>query len=192
MSSPATEETSTPAVPAPRRSARRIVKWAVSLFLVFHFSAIIIAAASVSPSSDLEQAAWKLVQPYVEALYLNHGYRYFAPEPGESTLVAFAAHRPDGSVESGRIPDRSIHPRLLYHRHFMLTERMPSEPKELVDRWYASYAKHLGHRYGAKEVSLSKLTHLLPTPEMIRNGVRLDDPGSYEEQPIRVFQCDEP
>jgi hypothetical protein len=190
VSIPATEQTTT-TVQNPRPFGPKLVKWAVSLFLVGHFSAIIIAAASVSPSSDLAQSAWKLFQPYLEALYLNHGYRYFAPEPSQSTLLAFVAERADGSIVRGRIPDRAIQPRLLYHRHFMLTERMPTEPPELVERWYASYAQHLGHRYGAKQVSLTRVTHFLPTLEMVREGVRLDDPRSYEEQPIKVFQCDE-
>jgi len=150
MSITATQETTTTVQKSPRGFGRRLLKWAVSLVLVGHFSAVIIAAASVSPSSDLTQSAWKVFQPYVEAMYLNHGYRYFAPEPTESTLLAFVAERADGSIVRGRIPDREIRPRLLYHRHFMLTERMPTEPPELVERWYASYARHLGHRYGAK------------------------------------------
>src|SRR5262249_14062429 len=170
-------------------TGRRILKSVVSLILVLHFSAIIIAAASVSPSSDLARSAWKLVQPYLELLYLNHGYHYFAPEPSQSTLLAFEAERADGSIVHGRIPDRSIKPRLLHHRHFMLTERMPTEPPELVDAWYASYARHLGHKFQAKRVGLTRVTHFLPTAEMVRGGVRLDDPRSYEEQPIRVFPC---
>ena len=91
--------------------------------------AIIIAPAAVSPSSDLVQAGWDLFQPYLQILYLNHGYHFFAPEPGDSTLLAFQAERADGTVVSGRIPNRGIVPRLLYHRHFMLTEQMKDAPE---------------------------------------------------------------
>ena len=35
---------------------------------------------------------------------------------------------------SGRIPNREIVPRLLYHRHFMLTEQMKDAPAELQAR----------------------------------------------------------
>ena len=69
------------------------------------------------------------MHPYLQILYLNHGYQFFAPEPGESTLLAFEAERDDGTVVRGRIPDRTTWPRLLYHRHFMLTEHMSDAPR---------------------------------------------------------------
>jgi hypothetical protein len=77
--------------------------------------------------------------PYVEWLYLDHGYFFFAPNPGPSHLVA-ASTGPvqttsvggtsDGElagVDLGRyafvFPDRREQwPRLLYHRYFMLSE----------------------------------------------------------------------
>ena len=105
------------------------MRWAVNLWLVFHILAIIIAPASVDPSSDLVRSAWTLFQPYLQVLYLNHGYHYFAPEPSESTLLSFVAERDDGSVVNGRIPNFGIKPRLLYHRHFMLTEHMNIAPR---------------------------------------------------------------
>ena len=166
------------------------MRWAVNLWLVFHVSAIIIAPASVSPSSDLARDAWDVARPYLQLLYLNHGYHYFAPEPSESTLLAFVAERDDGTIVRGRIPNRGIVPRLLYHRHFMLTEHMILAPPELQQRWYDSYAQHIGHKYGATRVSLTRQSHYLPTMEMVRQGMRLDDPNSYEEQPLGVFRCD--
>jgi hypothetical protein len=164
------------------------LRWAVSSWLVFHLAAITIGAASVSPSSDLVQSTWRVVRPYLQVLYLNHGYHFFAPEPSESTLIAFVAERNDGTVVRGRIPDRSIEPRLLYHRYFMLTEQLSDEP-DLREQWCNSYAQHLGHKFGASRVSLTKQIHYLPTMEMVREGVRLDDPDSYEEQPLGVFRC---
>ena len=96
-----------PAAPPPGRG---LLRWAVNLWLVFHLAAIIIAPASVSPSSDLVHSGWEVVRPYLQFLYLNHGYHFFAPEPGESTLLAFVAHRQDGTVVRGRIPTRSTGP----------------------------------------------------------------------------------
>jgi hypothetical protein len=153
-------------------------------------AAIIIAPASVGPSSDLVRSTWSVFRPYLQALFLNHGYHYFAPEPSQSTLVAFVADRRDGSMVQGRIPDRSIKPRLLYHRHFMLCEHMITVPPELQKRWAESMARHLGHKYGARQVSLSRLTHFLPSMEMVQSGVQLDDPAGYTEQPLGVFPCD--
>jgi len=181
--------TSEPASP-PRRTGRRLLRWAVNLWLVFHLSAIITAPASVSPSSDLVRSAWTLVRPYLQLFYLNHGYHFFAPEPSYSTLLAYVAERDDGTIIRGRIPNREIVPRLLYHRHFMLTEHMILAPPELQRQWYDSYAQHIGRKYAATRVSLTRQRHYLPTMEMVRNGVRLDDPASYEEQPLGVFQCD--
>ena len=99
-------ETSQPAV-ASRRIRHRLLRWAVSLWLVFHLAAIIIAPASVSPSSELVRSAWNVFRPYLQFLYLNHGYHFFAPEPSESTLLAFVAERDDGTVVRGRIPNRN-------------------------------------------------------------------------------------
>ena len=77
--------------PIPRPSGRRLLRLALNLWLVFHISAIIIAPASVSPSSELVASGWRLFRPYLQFLYLNHGHHFFAPEPAESTLLAYVA-----------------------------------------------------------------------------------------------------
>ncbi len=62
----------------------------------------------------------RLFAPYVEVLYLDHGYFFFAPNPGPSHLIEYSI-APQESVR--RIPDRTRQwPRLLYHRYFMLSE----------------------------------------------------------------------
>jgi hypothetical protein len=181
--------------PAPARAAapatgwQRFIRRAVNCWLVFHVAAIIVAPAAVSPSSDLIQAAWDVCHPYLQVLDLNHGYHFFAPEPAESTLLAFEAQRADGTVVSGRIPNFGIVPRLLYHRHFMLTEHMKDAPAELQDEWVGSYAEHLCQKYGAVRVKLTGQIHNLPTMEMVREGRRLDDPSSYENEELGVFEC---
>jgi hypothetical protein len=174
----------------PRRPRPGRWRWIINVWLVLHLTAVVVAPASVSPSSDLAQSAWRVFQPYLEALYLNNGYHFFAPEPSPSTLLGFVAEREDGSSFRGRIPSREIRPRLLYHRHFMLSEHMNIAPDEIRQDWYRSYAEHIAHRYGATRVGLTRLTHRLATPEMVRNGVRLDDPASFDEQPLGVFACD--
>jgi hypothetical protein len=172
-------------------SRKRLVRWAINLWLVFHVSAIIIAPASVSPASPLVQTVWLLFQPYLQILYLNNGYHFFAPEPSESTLLAYKAERDDGTVIEDRIPNRQIIPRLLYHRHFMLTEQMNSGPPDLEQPWYRSYAEHIGHKYGAKKVTLTRQLHYLPTMEMVRSGISLHNPESYVNQPLGEFSCAE-
>ncbi len=175
----------------PARLARRVsLRWAVNFWLVCHLAAIVIAPAAVSPSSDLARSAWGLVHPYLQFLYLNHGNHFFAPEPGESTLLAFEAEREGGAVISGHIPNRGTWPRLLYHRQFMLTEHMSDAPAELRALWHGSLARHIGDEFGAKRVRLTQVTHLLPAMERVRGGGRLDDPESYEGQSLGVFRCD--
>ncbi|QEH31932.1 hypothetical protein OJF2_03990 [Aquisphaera giovannonii] len=177
--------------PSGGRTFRRSLRLAVSAWLVFHLAAIILAPAAVGPSSDVVHAAWGVCGPYLEALYLNHGYHFFAPEPEESTLVSYKAERPDGTTIRGRMPDPEVRPRLLYHRYFMLTEHMRDAPEELQDLWYRSYAEQIGRRHGARRVSLTRQTHLLPSAQRIREGGRLSDPESYEDHPLGDFRCDD-
>ncbi len=154
---------------------------------MLHLFAIIIAPASVAPASELARGACRLLQPYLGALYLDHGYHFFAPEPAESTLLAYTAERADGTVVHGRIPDRSTNPRLLYHRYFMLTEHMSDAPEEVAGLWYASYAEHIAREQGAERVRLIEQTHNLPTMERVREGGHLDDPESYDDEELGVF-----
>jgi hypothetical protein len=168
----------------------RYLRWVISAWLIFHLTAIVVAPLAVGPTSDLVQSAWDLFQPYIQILYLNHGYHFFAPEPEESTLLAYEAERPDGSVVRGRLPDRSIAPRLLYHRYFMLTEHMRDATEELQALWQDSYAQQIGRETGAKLVRLTGQSHLLPSMERVREGGRLNDPESYEDHPLGEFTCD--
>jgi hypothetical protein len=158
---------------------------------VWHFSAIVAAAASAGPTSGLILTAWKVFRPYLQALYLNHGYNFFAPEPNPTTLLDFEAERADGTVVHGRIPDRSIQPRLLYQRYLLLTEHIGIAPLALQEHWYRSYARHLCHRYGAAQIKLTRLTHYPPTMEMVRNGATLDGPVTYAEVNAGTFPCSE-
>jgi hypothetical protein len=174
---------------APAKPRRRFCRAALNVWIVFHVAAIIIAPAAVSPASDLVEAGWSVFQPYLQVLDLNHGYHFFAPEPEDSTLLAFEATRSDGTVVRGRIPNREIVPRLLYHRHFMLTEQMKDAPAALQQEWVGSYAEHLCRKYGADRVKLTGQIHHLPTTEMVRQGVRLDDPLSFEDEELGVFKC---
>ena len=127
--------------------------------VILHFSAVIAAATVVGPAPGYAQAVWQLFHPYLQALFLNHGFNFFAPEPSPSTLMDFEAVRADGSTVKGRIPERSIWPGLLYERHLLLTEHIGVVPEGDRDEWYRSYARHLCRKYGAKKVHLVLLTH---------------------------------
>jgi hypothetical protein len=174
-----------------RRVAASVGFVLVNVWLVYHLAGIFLAPWSVPPSSRLVQNAWRGVGTYVQLLFLNHGYHYFAPEPGNSTLVAYVLEMPDGRRETGKIPNRGIRPRLLYHRHFMLTEFLASSdgfPPAVRTELVRAMARELCREHGARRVTLSKVTHRLPTMEWVRAGGTLDD--NYTEEPLGTFSCD--
>jgi hypothetical protein len=181
-------------IPTAHRGTRmRVLRWAVNIWLVFHLSAIIIAPASVAPSSELIESTWRVYQPYLEFMFLNHGYHFFAPEPAPSTLISYEAERADGTKVAGHFPSRKSIPRLLYHRHFMLTEHLHAAqlrdaPDELLDEWVKSYADHIRAKYGAVRVKLTGHVHGIPSREEVLSGVKLNDPASYESSEFGVFE----
>ena len=66
----------------------------------------------------------RAVAPVQQALFMGHGYRFFAPDPGPNHSVHFQIETAGEPVE-GSFPDRDTHwPRLLYHRWFMLSESL--------------------------------------------------------------------
>jgi hypothetical protein len=102
------------------------VRALVSAFILFHMAAAFVAALVASPPvSELSSAVASVVRPYVNAADLNHGYRFFAPEPGPSHLVRYHLEFADGSKRDGQFPNlEEERPRLLYHRYFMLSEKL--------------------------------------------------------------------
>jgi hypothetical protein len=170
-----------------------LLRWVASTWVVLHFTAIVVAAASAGPTySGLVGGVWTVFRPYLQIFYLNHGYQFFAPEPAPSTLLDYEVEAADGTVVArGRVPNQSLWPRLLYQRYLLLTEHIAVAPPDLQRHWYISYARHLCRRYGAAKVRLTRLTHVPPNMEMVRNGTRLDDPETYEEASLGTFACGE-
>jgi hypothetical protein len=113
-----------PSAPAPSSTIPKWRRRAITACLLLHLTAVVSAPAAVAPASDLARGVWTFFRPYLQLLYLNHGYHYFAPDPGPSTLLAFTVEKSDGTVHRDVIPNRRIWPRLMYHRHFMLTESL--------------------------------------------------------------------
>ncbi len=162
-----------------------------SLLIVIHLLAIAIAPASVPPTSATVQNGWLLFQPYLQLAFLNHGYHYFAPDPGPSSLIEYTVVKRDGDRFWGRIPDRnSIWPRLLYHRHFMLTEFYGGLPPAAADMKQAvaqSYAQQLMHEHDGVSVELAHVVHQLSSRQDMIAGGHLDDPHKYEFTPLGTF-----
>lgn len=163
---------------------------AVSVGLILHLFALVIAPLAVAPTSPLWQRAWLVFRPYLEAMNLNHGYHFFAPEPGPGHLVHYELRFEDGRVEKGLFPNASQQqPRLRYHRHFMLSEflnnlAIDDSRREVFDVVTRSYADHLRNEHHAAEVTLSLRRHYVPGPQHVLSGKRLNDASLFAERPL--------
>lgn len=176
----------------PNRAARRLVmiKTVGSILIVLHLLAVFIAPASVGPSSDLVRNTWSVMSPYLHATNLNFGYHFFAPEPSSTTLVEYTAVRPGGEQIHGYIPDRkTMYPRLLYHRYFMLTEYLgntsANDPMRKV--LVRTYANQIMKNHQATSVELIKVTHRLQPRERILLGADINDLDTFDREELGVF-----
>lgn len=107
------------------------IKLVISGLIAFHLTAVFWApfafACNVGGSSSpLADPIGRLLHPYMAAMYLDHGYFFFAPNPGPSHLVRYKVEFADGRPPvEGMFPNRAEQqPRLMYHRHFMLAESL--------------------------------------------------------------------
>ena len=105
------------------------IRRTVSIFIMGWLILVVLGPLSNPISSQhFSQPLAESVAPLHQAFFLDHGYRFFAPDPTASHLLTFKGTRKDGSEFSGQIPDRNSHwPRLLYHRWFMVSETLFAE-----------------------------------------------------------------
>ena len=105
------------------------IRIAVFTLLMLYLSIVVLAPlTNPSGAGQLTVPVAEVVAPVHQALYLNHGYRFFAPDPGPSHVLVYEIETADGKKIKGHFPDReNTSPRLLYHRWFMLSESMYRE-----------------------------------------------------------------
>jgi hypothetical protein len=189
-----------------------------SVLIIGHLWAIVgrpldFATQGPNGSSPATGAFYAPVRGYAEFAYLNHGYAFFAPDPGPNHLLRVtvkAGNQEEGDQGTARTatyPDRQQQwPRLLYHRHFMLTEflhnlhqppRIPDEvlrQSELAEDWRLRRARyemirdsmyrHLVETWGSEGLQMERVEHrLVGLPEYFEEGVKLDDPRLYTVLP---------
>lgn len=159
----------------------------LSLWLVFHVFAVFISPAAMPPASPLLEDGYRLALPYNEALFLNHGYHYFAPDPGASTLIGWEIPREGEAPVVGRFPDVSIRPRLLYHRYFMLAENVWSFDDTTQQEMLKAYARHFAGHFGSDRISLSRISHQPSSIMRLQVGGRLDDPETFQREVLGDF-----
>lgn len=185
---------SPPSAPPAGEPGSELHPWlrrAISLALLLHVLAVVIPPLAVEPASQLAGMAWQAFSPYIQAAFLDHGYRFFAPEPGPSHLIRYELTLADGSRQTGAFPNLEEHwPRLFYHRHFMLTEFINSlgDFRPEVQKVYVeSYARHLLKKHDATSITLHLKRHVFPDPTQVLEGMKLDDPSLYRERSLGTF-----
>lgn len=201
-----------------QRPSMSYLRWAISLLLIAHLLAVVLPPLAFQTNGPIGQSPSIAaifaapVQGYSQFLYIDRGYAFFAPDPGPSHLIQVAVSDQQGHRSERMIPDRNVHwPRLLYHRHFMLTEFLeqiyqpPGPPPELIeaapeeaeywtrtrDRYVhvrQSIVDHLRHQHPGREIAIRRIEHLIPDVIEYRlNPVSLTNPESYRvmlDQPI--------
>lgn len=167
--------------PAWPRWLRVLASLAIAIYLL---AVLLPPLAGPPPASGLANRLIQPFRPLVGSLYLGHGYRFFAPDPGPGHSIRWTVTLPDGATRTGSIPDRQADwPRLLYHRRFMLPEKLaglvplPDAPAEIraeaKREWQPlvkDIAAHLLRREAASRVTLELVEHYLPTPEEVAEG----------------------
>jgi hypothetical protein len=169
-----------------------IVRVIVSVVVVWHFFAVFLAALSVpGPTSTLvnniAQSTKSPVHWYLQALYLNQGHSFFAPEVGCGYLVTYDCYDANGQIiekEKGELPSRDRHwPRLLYHRYFMLASQagFDHEMKQVRDETQKAYLDAYGRHllYANKDAQAVRLRRFAHWPVPI-NYAKSDRKKGYD------------
>ena len=158
----------------------------LSALLIGHLIAVFFPplAFQTSPSPSVATVL-QPVEGYSQFMFLDRGYAFFAPDPGPSHLIQARIETPGQPVEEILYPDRQQQwPRLLYHRHFMISEFLqesyqPPVPSSGVrlsraeaDQWARarlryehvrqSILDHLRHEHPGSRVELRRVEHLVP------------------------------
>jgi hypothetical protein len=130
-----------------------VIRIALTVFIIWHFTGVFLAALCVPTSSELVLgiAQHRPMQWYLDAMYMNQGHSFFAPDVGPGHLVRYQLLDQSGrEIERSEFPSRKEHwPRLLYHRYFMLADQldgMPFPDKPTRDLWERKYLEAFGRQ----------------------------------------------
>lgn len=188
------------------------VKVAISMLVVVHLWAVLgepIRFSTRGPGgpSPAASAFRRPIGPYADMAYLNHGYAFFAPDPGPSHLVRASWVDDQGEERTQTFPDLNDQwPRLMYHRHFMLTEFLHNlhEPNALPDDvprdspafrdWRGArdryemirdgFVNHLQKAYQTDQLTIERIEHRMPgIPEFVDEKIDLQHERLYMPLP---------
>src|SRR5437868_1267675 len=153
------------------QSLRRLI---VSVLIVLHFVGICTAVVSAPPAPWLVQQIWgRIYQPYLEFMYLNNAYHFYAPEPGPASYLWFRMYYEDAEGKLWahwiKVPDVDVNGwhknsvALEYQRMLALTENVvPTEPTPSM------YVTHLDGTTEYADWYARRLEHNLePSPDQL-------------------------
>jgi hypothetical protein len=167
------------------------VRIIVSILLLWHVTAVFIAGLSVPGSSMLAGLIGQYyMQWYLDALAMNRGHHFFAPDPPPGNLIQYEVTVSGREPIKGQFPStKEYWPRLRYHRYFMLAAQAGIDhPEERVanswtEKYLTAYALHLLREHEGERVRLRRVIHdVLPPPMWRRTEERemaLDDQRTY-------------
>ena len=182
---------------ASRVHARAWLQRFLSAAIAYHLLAVFVGAWIGSPpTSPFAEAVARPFRSYISVADLNHGYRFFAPNPGPSHLFRYRLTFGDGSTHQSQFPNRGEQwPRLFYHRHFMLSENLnvlrpnvapveqSNDRNQAMQRFAAlarSYASHLLRTHNSQRIDWEFLRHYQPSPAEVADGRSPEDEEYYE------------
>lgn len=163
----------------------RVARVALAAVIGWHLLAI---AAAPYPGSRLKAAVHPWFAPYLRALYLEHDWRFFAPEPAAGRLLRARITDRSGIVHEVRLTEAERRGSPLFFRRLRLWDAAgPARPE--TNR---SLALHLCRRYaaiGPRSVQLVRLHQLVVDDEQYRAGLRPLDPLALGPEPFEPVAC---
>ena len=193
-------ETAGPAMPSRR------ARLGISALVIGHLWAVVgrpfeFATQGNFGTSPSASTFYAPVRAYSQFAYLDHGYAFFAPDPGPSHFIQAEIKHSGGERVEPKFPDLADQwPRLLYHRHFMLAEffndvyHPPGNPppeiaanaiataewvrgRKRFDDVRDSVLHHLQVENPRCEIAIRRVEHRQPgLPEFFQGGIGTRDP----------------
>jgi hypothetical protein len=154
-----------------------IIRILVSLWIVWHFTAVFLAALQVPGTSDLvnlvAQSPQSPMRLYLNTFYLNQAHSFFAPEVGPGHVIHYELYdHTNRIIKNGSLPnrnDKEQSPRLFYHRHMMLADQSDGPMQR---QFLEAYARHLLRaNKDAQSVRVKRYAHW-PLPRSLATGDR--------------------
>jgi hypothetical protein len=195
------------------------VRLVLSVGIALHFFAIFTTLVGSGsgrfPAPAL--AAWmrhtKPIDAYLQATFLTSPYRFYAPDPGPSTLMWFKLRYADGAVRWMELARRDELPsRTSYQRHMSLPLLLdwmglypdPDDSRRVMFTeegkvCVSSFVRHVarsnprlsadGASMGVSDVTVYMVYHQILQPYQIRMNWQFDDLRLYSQRYLGVYSA---